>query len=420
MGLEKIYIQNYRAFKEDTYLKIKPLTLIFGENNAGKSSLARLLPSIKKSCKKNKSPHPFLPVNVHNNFGSFDFTYNRDSKFKIGMMFGSHEVIYSINYLEKERISFIENIKVHNNNNNLILDLIRNLDNSSNFKNNYFEKINSKEVDNIEFDGLEVSFKTLQDMESDIHKKMLAFTGMSLNYLKNHTFWLGPLRHTPDQVEKLFLTNFGISPNGHEATQILADSLDRRTDLFPFVQKWFRSFFKHDLNIEFFSGLSSDRMFSVVVSPLNNLDLKVPICDCGTGFSQVLPIIVLGAQAILGELGKDPYIVIENPELHLHDSFHDDLGRFFVDIVNSEFNPKLIVETHSENIMLAIQLKIAKNLIDKENVIINWVKKLDNGTSIIEEIVFDENGIPSENWPISTFKTASNQARELFNINFGK
>ena len=411
-------MQNYRAFKEHTYLNIKPLTLIFGENNAGKSSLARLLPSIKKSCKKNKSPHPFLPVNVHNNFGSFDFTYNRDTRFKIGMVFDKSEIIYSIKFLEEERISFIENIKIYENN-NLILDLVKNLDNGGLYKNNYCLLEKNYHINDMEFNGLEIICENLTSINLEV-KKNLQNTSSNINFLKNNIYWLGPLRHTPDQIEKLFLTNFGISPNGNEATQILADSLDRRTGLFPFVQEWFRKFFNHDINIEFFSGLSSDRMFSIVVSPLNNLDLKVPISDCGTGFSQVLPIIVLGAQSILGELGDSPYIVIENPELHLHDSFHDDLGRFFVEIINSKYKPKLIVETHSENIMLAVQLKIAKKLVDRSNIIINWVKKLDDGTSIIEDITFDENGIPSENWPISTFKTAADQARELFNINFDK
>jgi AAA15 family ATPase/GTPase len=47
MKIDQLTVQNYKAFKEEAVFSIKPLTLVFGENNAGKSSLVRLIPSVE-------------------------------------------------------------------------------------------------------------------------------------------------------------------------------------------------------------------------------------------------------------------------------------------------------------------------------------------------------------------------------------
>jgi predicted ATP-dependent endonuclease of OLD family len=44
MQLERLVLQKYKAFDAQTEVEIRPLTVLVGANNAGKSALARALP----------------------------------------------------------------------------------------------------------------------------------------------------------------------------------------------------------------------------------------------------------------------------------------------------------------------------------------------------------------------------------------
>lgn len=45
--LKQIYFRNYKAFREEECLEIRPLTIIIGKNSSGKSSLCKLLPLLR-------------------------------------------------------------------------------------------------------------------------------------------------------------------------------------------------------------------------------------------------------------------------------------------------------------------------------------------------------------------------------------
>ena len=49
MRLARFSVENYRAFVDRAEFALRPLTLLFGYNSAGKSALARLLPIIGAS-----------------------------------------------------------------------------------------------------------------------------------------------------------------------------------------------------------------------------------------------------------------------------------------------------------------------------------------------------------------------------------
>ena len=49
MRLARFSVENYRAFVDRASLELRPLTLLFGYNSAGKSALLRFLPIIGAS-----------------------------------------------------------------------------------------------------------------------------------------------------------------------------------------------------------------------------------------------------------------------------------------------------------------------------------------------------------------------------------
>ena len=50
--IQKIGVENFRVFKEFTEFEIKPITLLVGPNNAGKSSFTKLLLLLKNGVSK--------------------------------------------------------------------------------------------------------------------------------------------------------------------------------------------------------------------------------------------------------------------------------------------------------------------------------------------------------------------------------
>ena len=53
-----LVISRYRAFADDVTLPLRPLTLIYGRNNSGKSALARALAIIGASVDEGARPAP--------------------------------------------------------------------------------------------------------------------------------------------------------------------------------------------------------------------------------------------------------------------------------------------------------------------------------------------------------------------------
>jgi predicted ATPase len=132
--------------------------------------------------------------------------------------------------------------------------------------------------------------------------------------------------------------------------------------------------------------------------------------------AQVLPVLVLGALARHGQLGNRPFVLVEHPELHLHPAIHADLAGFFCELARDLDGPTTVLETHSENVLLRVQLAIARGELDPARVIIHWVRSLPEGPAVVETITFDDMARPQGDWPPRVFSSDIRQARELLEI----
>lgn len=137
--------------------------------------------------------------------------------------------------------------------------------------------------------------------------------------------------------------------------------------------------------------------------------IKYNISDMGFGYSQLLPIIMsLWLETQKKETKKnqrnnDLFFVIEQPELHLHPAYQTQLAKLFAKIIAkaSQFNIKIIVETHSQYFINALGESVEQKQISKDDISIVVFNKKDEETEI-REANFDKQGI-LENWPIGFF-----------------
>ena len=134
--------------------------------------------------------------------------------------------------------------------------------------------------------------------------------------------------------------------------------------------------------------------------------------NIGFGISYVLPILVTGLIA-----KKGSFMIVENPEAHLHPSAQSKIGRFLAMVANSGVN--VIVETHSDHFVNGIQIATALKEIDKDLVTINYFSQEEYSEQPnVESITINEKGELS-NWPKGFFDQTQVDFAELFKIRKG-
>jgi predicted ATPase len=134
--------------------------------------------------------------------------------------------------------------------------------------------------------------------------------------------------------------------------------------------------------------------------------------NIGFGISYVLPILVTGLIA-----KKGSFMIIENPEAHLHPSAQSKIGGFLAMVANSGVN--VIVETHSDHFVNGVQIATALKEIDKDLVTINYFSQEKNSEQPnVESIYINEKGELSS-WPKGFFDQTQIDFAQLFKIRKG-
>jgi predicted ATPase len=170
-----------------------------------------------------------------------------------------------------------------------------------------------------------------------------------------------------------------------------------------------------------------DKTHTARIEVDNKLLRGNPIVPTNTGFgiSYALPIIVTGLFAL-----KDRFLIIENPEAHLHPKAQSRIGYFLGIIANA--GVRVIIETHSDHIINGIQLAVVKGKISNNDVSINYFNRIE--ASEAEELENKVLNIKSQpqvlpigitpkgeltQWPSGFFDQSQIDFAELFKIRKG-
>ena len=130
--------------------------------------------------------------------------------------------------------------------------------------------------------------------------------------------------------------------------------------------------------------------------------LKLGIRDVGFGVSQVLPVVA----AALSK--RDAVIMIEQPEIHLHPRLQAELAELVVQSASTRGN-QFILETHSEHLLLRIRRLIRRGTIPAELVSILYVDPRIDGTADVIEIDLGDDGEFLDEWPDGFFPERFNE-----------
>jgi predicted ATPase len=423
--LNAFSVENYRAFAEKTTIELRPLTLLFGYNNAGKSALIRALALMVDSARANGRGVLDLSSEAARECDFDDLRCRASGRegISLGLSFQEGVKIEAeITEDPRSRRRIVTDLQIFQElREGKAASTIRaEWTPAGPFQRNpgYDISIGGASAGNIElsFTGLAPVehgsfFEGGEQFERQkvISKELFKATGL-IHAMELHFQWLGSLRRYPSRYTRYSgepPTRMG--PDGSGAAEVLAyDNLDRGA-LLTEVSGWYEKYFKRRLNIV----PSSDQRFSVILEPIEpSAKQPVALADTGEGIAQVLPILVAAAMAKRGGPGDPWTLAFEQPELHLHPAVHAPLAEHLCQLAAESTPPRMLIETHSENFLLGVQIQIAKGLLPKEHVLVYWIKAQEDGTSYAERIEFEDDGNP-RGFPDNVFNEDLDLATEL-------
>jgi predicted ATPase len=232
---------------------------------------------------------------------------------------------------------------------------------------------------------------------------------LALEQQLDHMSYLGPLRSPPRRT----YTWAGAVPEdvgwrGDSAVPALLAARGRglnwtpkarRESIEAVVARWLQrlglisTFSVHEISPEL-------NLYEVKVR-VQSRGQEVALTDVGFGVSQVLPVVVQAFYA-------PPYstVLIEQPELHLHPAAQSALADLFIDAITAREDAvprsvQLLVESHSEHLLRRLQRRIAEQRVDPDQVALYFCRQTLTGARI-ERLDVDLFG-DIHNWPPNFF-----------------
>jgi hypothetical protein len=211
--------------------------------------------------------------------------------------------------------------------------------------------------------------------------------------------YVGPLRERPRRLYEVSgEAPVTVGVRGEAAPEIIFRK--RGSELDQLVNEWINRFdFGFDLQCEDLS----EGVFNVVLRRTSSSP-TVNLADTGFGLSQVLPLIVQGVYA-----SPESLMIAEQPEIHLNPKLQTVLADLFVAVAKR--NCAVVVETHSEHLLLRLRRLVAEGEIPPDDVALYFVER-EGDESRVREVSIEKNGhIPD--WPKGFFSESLRESLAL-------
>lgn len=437
--LTHLQIRNFKAWKDTGPIRLAPLTVMFGANSAGKSSLGHLLLGLKQTSLLTDRRRALHLGDLHSliDLGSFtDCLHGHDLKAKLefGLGWQLPQPLHIRDPLAPKQTYSGNRIRLES----MLRADTRGLPELERFR---YELMDEAEQTQLSAEhGMDQGGKAYLDVRpmrlvmkqgrkwpleppekfyrfSDVtlaryqNADALSQFPLELESLLSGLTYLGPLREPP---RRTYSWAGDIVPDvgarGEFAIPALLAAVQEgrelnrgprmRKDRFDkFIAAWL-----HDLGvIDGFSvqSLGKGRKEYEVLVRARQGAPDVKLTDVGFGVSQVLPALV---QAFYAQ--SNSTVWMEQPEIHLHPQVQAELADAFISAVQANEdgvprNVQLIIESHSEHFLMRLQRRIAEGRISTDDVAVYFARH-SNGGLDLEALRLNLYG-EIENWPENFF-----------------
>jgi len=432
--LTHLHIKNFKAWKDTGPIRLAPLTVLFGANSAGKSSLGHLLLALQQTARSTDRKRALHLGDTSSliDLGTFtDCLHGHDLSqalsFELGWalpkVMNVHDPLQSDSRYQGDKmqldVSLMANKAQQPEVNALRYALLSGdkevLDVSLRRDDKRKLNLNSTHYAFKMADGrrwpLEEpeKFYRLSDTSMARYKNagFLADFALATEGMLERISYLGPLRSHPQRIYQWSGdTPASVGQMGEYAVAaILAAQgegrrLNRQVGLHTkgfaeFVAAWLK-----DLGvIDDFSvkPVAEGRKEYEVLVKTHPKAPEVKITDVGFGISQVLPALV---QAFY--CPSNSTVWMEQPEIHLHPQVQAELADVFISATQAREGGRprdvqLIVESHSEHFLNRLQRRVAEEVVRPEDVAVYFCRRVGSATELepLRLNMFGE----IENWP---------------------
>lgn len=437
--LRNLRIENFKGWKDTGTIELAPITVLFGNNSSGKSSIGQFLVMLKQTARQSDRKTVLLLNGEATSvdLGSvsdifFDHNLENDLEFEFEWDLDKKTIIENSKKREYyNRIKFEGDIKV-NDPETQYLEVDKftyHLCEGDKLKLSVGMKKEIEEGGNRNYvlTSDKMTFKRTKGRGWKLTDpvKFYGFSDVALAYYKDSDFLQDLNLHQEDFFAKFFYLGSmrtktkrtyswsGVNPESvgdageNTVSAILSAKKQEKTLKFSHTRyKGFdviisESLKKMGLIEEYKIEKIGERQEYEVKVRIKGADRFVGLPDVGFGVSQVLPVIVQ-----LFYAPDNSVIFIEQPEIHLHPSAQSLLADVIIDAINMYENGRkrriqVIVETHSEHLLRRLQRRISESVVTTSDVKAYFAKN-NNKASKLEELEVDSYG-NILNWPEGFF-----------------
>ncbi len=436
--LTKLRMLNFKAWKDTKSIRLAPLTVFFGSNSAGKTSLLQFLLMLRQTAEspdRRRVLHPGdrnTPVEL----GTYrDLVFNHDLAQRIGFEFewSLPEPLTVRDPLTRESMAgstvrFSAEIASDTNGAQQSVDQLR-------------YQLGTDDGDlRVKMKALDPSVSSKYELSASKYKlvrnpgrawklpppiRFYGFPDEVGAYYQNAGFasdlalalerqlkriqYLGPLRTYP---ERSYVWSGEIPEHvgwrGERAVEAMLAAAPRsissgyRRRSRPFqavIAQWLQELgLLEDFEVKVIAAHRKE--YEVLVRTKRSTQ-TVNLTDVGFGVSQVLPVAVECFYAT-----PHTTILLEQPEIHLHPSVQTALADLFIEAVQSredgtDRSIQLIIESHSEHLLRRLQRRLAEEVVKPEDVALYFCESGEDGAvlSPLEVNLYGE----IQNWPDGFF-----------------
>lgn len=436
--LTSFHLKNFKAWKDTGPIRLAPLTVIFGANSAGKSSLGHLLLALKQtalSTDRKRALHlgdsstlidlgTFADcMHGHDLTKSLDF----DLTWALPKPLDVRDPQQPAQRYQGDRLALSVSLVAGKTGQPEVQSLRYDLANAGgvvldvDFSRGENRKL-SLESDHYRFVMADGRKWPLEEPEkfyrvSDVSMARFKNAGFLTDFaLATETMlgslsYLGPLRKHPQRTYQWSGdTPEGVGQMGEStiAAILAAQDEGRMLNRGPrmakqpfavFVAGWLKDLgVIHSFVVK---PVAEGRKEYEVLVKSHARAPEVKITDVGFGVSQVLPVLV---QAFY--CPPNSTVWMEQPEIHLHPQVQAELADVFISAIRSRQdgnarNVQLIIESHSEHFLNRLQRRIAEGDITPADVAIYFCKRSGSATELepLEVNLYGD----IENWPTNFF-----------------
>jgi predicted ATPase len=373
-SITRIAVAGFKSIAEEREIEIRPLTILAGANSSGKSSIMQPLLLLKQTYESPFDPGALLingDIIRFTQFSQFFSSMSKDTDNTLSIAINSKDEYAKTIVKQNGQLEVISSLYIREG--KTIELFMENVGKAT--------SLNIKDFSILEYaldlfklkdtTVVTVRARAFLDLSLVMSNGTPLLSGVTASAFANkaisNTIYTPGLRGFPERVYPV--TSVGETFPGQFQNYTASVILKWQQEQSPNLEKLAEQLAKLKLAETVQARQINDAQIEILVNRRGNGRSKKPdmvsIADVGVGVSQTLPVLVALLVAKPGQL-----VYIEQPEIHLHPRAQVALAEILADAARR--GVKVVIETHSDLLLLSIQTLVAEGKLPPELVKLHW------------------------------------------------